>query len=436
MKSGLMKQEIKTVTKNLLNLRSSEKERGVETALKNVLETIFSDIKWEQDQKTKSGHRLDLLSSSMRVLIECKEKGNVDPSKPNPNHLSQKGQVERYLRDMYNPMIDSQYPWHGFLTDGSLWWGWEYNYPEDNFKTIVHRKEINTDSQLVTFIEDTVVVKDRRKLKRWGTEDMLRHFQIRLLPKLEGIMKKSESKQEFITKKQLWRILLHGSGIIPEKEGLVLSEMFLIHSFIVSIARLIIVYLNDPKASNKKYKDQLSDGFQSWIIEARDGSSFLDDLIVEIKKFDWGKAEKDVLKEIYHELINPKYRKEFGEFYTPDWLAERMIDIVLDEEWMDDNIQRAMNPLHDEAEQSLGLLDPACGSGTFLFHAAKRLRNRIKQKHRIYEHKTAQIISRLIHGIDIHPIAVEMSRATLSMALPSPPPPIWVKIGSSTSNTG
>ena len=99
-----------------------------------------------------------------------------------------------------------------------------------------------------------------------------------------------------------------------------------------------------------------------------------------------------------------------------------MVTQVLDEEWMDDNIRRAVNPSHDETKQSLGLLDPACGSGTFLFHAAKRLRNRIKQKHRIYEHKTAQIISRLIHGIDAHPIAVEMSKATLSMALPPAPP--------------
>jgi type I restriction-modification system DNA methylase subunit len=63
----------------------------------------------------------------------------------------------------------------------------------------------------------------------------------------------------------------------------------------------------------------------------------------------------DVLKALYESLIDPVQRHDLGEYYTPDWLAAKVVRRVVDQ------------PL------TQFVLDPACGSGTFLFQAIRRL---------------------------------------------------------------
>jgi N-6 DNA Methylase len=58
---------------------------------------------------------------------------------------------------------------------------------------------------------------------------------------------------------------------------------------------------------------------------------------------------------LYESLVDPDERHDLGEYYTPDWLAGRVVAQVMD------------------APLTQRVLDPACGSGTFLFHALRRL---------------------------------------------------------------
>ena len=62
-----------------------------------------------------------------------------------------------------------------------------------------------------------------------------------------------------------------------------------------------------------------------------------------------------MLKALYESLIDPAQRHDLGEYYTPDWLAAKLTRVAL------------ADPLRQQ------VLDPACGSGTFLFHAVRRL---------------------------------------------------------------
>ncbi len=65
----------------------------------------------------------------------------------------------------------------------------------------------------------------------------------------------------------------------------------------------------------------------------------------------------DLFKGLYQDLFPRTLRHELGEYYTPDWLAAHVLDQV---GYTGDPTQR--------------LLDPACGSGTFLLMALRRLR--------------------------------------------------------------
>ena len=76
-------------------------------------------------------------------------------------------------------------------------------------------------------------------------------------------------------------------------------------------------------------------------------------LLLELERYDIDGIDEDVLKDLYQELVDPEVRKLLGEFYTPDWLAEKMVIETLD------------------ADPLKSVLDPACGSGTFLFQTIK-----------------------------------------------------------------
>ena len=60
------------------------------------------------------------------------------------------------------------------------------------------------------------------------------------------------------------------------------------------------------------------------------------------------------MKTLYESVISADTRRQLGEYYTPDWRAEAMVEAAVP------------NPLQQR------VLDPACGSGTFLFHAVRR----------------------------------------------------------------
>lgn len=106
---------------------------------------------------------------------------------------------------------------------------------------------------------------------------------------------------------------------------------------------------------------------------------------------------RDLLKKLYQYLVPKKLRHDLGEYYTPDWIAERLL-----------------NQLEYDGNPDIRLLDPACGSGTFLTLAIdrvhgymeERLWNRDPQKRK----ECAENILRNIVGFDLNPLAVIAAR--------------------------
>jgi len=110
----------------------------------------------------------------------------------------------------------------------------------------------------------------------------------------------------------------------------------------------------------------------------------------------------DWLKQIYLRLVPSPLRKGLGEYYTPDWLARRLMDLL----------QERGGPGNPDTR----LLDPACGSGTFLVLAISAARsNLIGQS--LAPHDLLRKISQNIVGIDLNPLAVIAARANFLLAL-------------------
>ncbi len=111
---------------------------------------------------------------------------------------------------------------------------------------------------------------------------------------------------------------------------------------------------------------------------------------------------RDLLKKLYHYLMPRELRHDLGEYYTPDWLAQRLLNQLDGGAFRGDPNKR--------------LIDPACGSGTFLVLAIAAMKRRC-QGLGYNERTTLECILGNVVGIDLNPLAVIAARTNYILAL-------------------
>jgi hypothetical protein len=109
--------------------------------------------------------------------------------------------------------------------------------------------------------------------------------------------------------------------------------------------------------------------------------------------FNWSsQISIDVFSHLYEDFVERTLRYRIGEYYTPWWLIELIVE--------------RLKALKADTANSI-ILDPACGSGRFLvafFH--KKLEDGVKADEAYYS----------LIGIDVNPLAVSIARAELIIA--------------------
>ena len=196
-------------------------------------------------------------------------------------------------------------------------------------------------------------------------------------------------------------------------------ELFLRHTYLAILAKILAyIYLEEgvgarlgdietlEKVLTGEYFRNLGleifeRDYFSWVVADEIKSDFLwgihDVLLKELLSFDYSKLDTDVFKEIYQNIIEHDERAALGEYYTPDFVAELMLRELLTE-----------NP-------KAKILDPACGSGTFLFIAIKLKKELLKDK--LSRHELLDHILDSVVGIDINPVAIVIARANYLIAI-------------------
>jgi len=122
-------------------------------------------------------------------------------------------------------------------------------------------------------------------------------------------------------------------------------------------------------------------------------------------------SARDLLKRLYQNLVPRDIRHSLGEYYTPDWLAELMLNEVGLS--MDD--LRRMGEGDSYKPLKLRVLDPACGSGTFLVLHISRLR-RYAEEHYLTDELPKYVLENVV-GYDINPLAVLAARTNYLLAI-------------------
>jgi hypothetical protein len=137
-------------------------------------------------------------------------------------------------------------------------------------------------------------------------------------------------------KRELWsRLLTSALGSqFEDSDGL-----FLEHTLLVNTAEIIahavlglpVADLNPASLlSGERFAESGIHGvveadFFDWVLEVDGGEQFIRTLARRLMRFDWTTVREDVLKVLYESVIGAETRKELGEYYTPDWLAEAIV---------------------------------------------------------------------------------------------------------------
>ncbi|WP_283139764.1 N-6 DNA methylase [Rhizohabitans arisaemae] len=210
-------------------------------------------------------------------------------------------------------------------------------------------------------------------------------------------------------KRQLWSQLLRSALGTQFTDD---TELFLEHTLLVNsaeiIAHLVLGFdvlglqpaslLSGEHFKRARISGVVDQDFFDWVLEIPGGDSFVRSLARRLARFDWRQVNHDVLKVLYESIIGTDTRVSLGEYYTPDWLAERIVsDTVTD-------------PLNQR------VLDPSCGSGTFLFHAVRRYLTAAEQQG-IPLADALEGLTGHVYGLDLHPVAVALARVTYVLAI-------------------
>ncbi len=112
---------------------------------------------------------------------------------------------------------------------------------------------------------------------------------------------------------------------------------------------------------------------------------------------DFSRISRDILGMAYEQHITREERKQLGQFYTPDFVIDYILDNTLDV------------VLNEKSIEDIKILDPACGSGGFLIRAYNRLRERYREERWAEEVIHEQILKNNLYGIDINPFATQLT---------------------------
>jgi hypothetical protein len=188
--------------------------------------------------------------------------------------------------------------------------------------------------------------------------------------------------------------------------------MFLVHTYLSVFAKFLAysVVTRQPISDEATIKSIVNgavfqslnierfveDDFFHWVA----GSAYFKklrlmfrDINWQLTQYDFTEVREDILKGLYQELIDLDTRHALGEYYTPDWLCERIVSELT-------------------VNSGSSFLDPACGSGSFLRAVIARMRQE-------YPRLGAEALAEQVVGIDIHPLSVLIAKTTVLLSLGS-----------------
>ena len=395
--------------------KSGGSENDIRTAFQRFMETArvaaASDMTTERPPGAGNPGLMDLYVHN--TCIEFK-KNILQGGAPDPEYVAQ---LDRYLENLLKAGTGVR---NGILTDGIRYVlrrvGEEklplqqqqtmstFDRPEQasNLREYLHR--------IISAPAENIIPTADHLERHFGIDsDVFRASNLLLKESYE----EHHSKPTVAVKRRLWQDLLQVAlGKDAATAGDESDWLFIRHTYITSLIAVIMQQrlLGDVARHADERADALLKGhilaeqsdlhgvidadLFTWPTEVGE-SAYLREIARVVEWFDWTQNATEVAPTLYQNVITQGERKRLGEYYTPRWLAKEITETVVDD------------PLHQR------VLDPSCGSGTFIETAIERILNLAGE---LSATEKLQKLQENVVGIDIHPVAVQLAKATWVMA--------------------
>ena len=327
-----------------------------------------------------------------------------------------------------------------------VWWGMLTNFVEFRIynayrEQLYLNKIVNLDN-LVNEIEFLKLISKSNLISKKGKIDSDPVY----YPKQEEI------KEEFFNKLRRWRILLrnylyknypqYSADEIDNQTQKILDRLIFIEvcsdkevisaNVLLAILQSKISYYDELK---KKF-EEMNDRFNSELFEPDLCDKFeiendiIEPIIRELSKIDFAKINVQIIGEVYENYLgeilraspkkilvsnenNFQKRKFQGIYYTPDFIVDYIVR---------NTVGKILDKVQSEEElKKIRVLDPACGSGSFLirafdefYNAYKRVNNIKVEENSLFDFELKKkILLYNLYGVDIDLRAVEICKLNL-----------------------
>ena len=395
--------------------KSSASENDIRNAFQRFMETAgvaeASEMTTERPPGVGNSGRMDLYVHN--TCIEFKT-NILRGGAPDPEYVAQ---LDGYLKSLLKAGSGVR---NGILTDGVHYFlrrVGEEDLPlqKNETRSIFDRPE--QAPRLREYLHSIISAPSENISPT--AENLERHFGNSSDAFLAGNLLLKEAYEEHrdnptvAVKRRLWQDLLQVAlGKDAATAGDESDWLFIRHTYITSLVAVIMQQqlLGDVAHYASERPDALLKGhilaeqsdlhgvidadLFTWPTEVGE-STYLREIARVVEWFDWTQNATEVGPTLYQNVITQEERKRLGEYYTPRWLAKEITQAVVD------------------APLSQRVLDPSCGSGTFIETTVEHILNHSGGLSRT---ETLRKLQENVVGIDIHPVAVQLAKATWVMA--------------------
>ena len=346
----------------------------------------------------------------------------------------------------YQKDFDKKY---GILTDGYTWrfYNNAFIVRSFNFDEIVERSDLFLDfwkeyikpefyylsffekvGQL-SLVENIFQVEKYRQLFFEDITNFIRSFKNKL--QLEGYLSETENKTKeqkaieltyaYIIQFILYKTLVDNDFDEFPKE----FENFIskIHEYlkqkrykdilgiINGISAKISKNIYRPFAEEQKFiQEKISTLFHSAENKLSDVSPWLD-IFVFIKRYNFSNVKNEIFGYIYENYLKELYGEgKKGQYFTDPAVVNFMLQEI-------GYTPKNINKQYETDINSVSIIDPACGSGTFLYSATDAVIKAFNNDNEVTSKKIEEIVTNNIFGLDIEEFPLYLAEMSILMRL-------------------
>ena len=233
------------------------------------------------------------------------------------------------------------------------------------------------------------------------------------IDELRALYSKFSSYETVAVKRRLWHDLLRTAlGEVVESEEF--DDLFVRHTYLTIVVGIVVqatfgmdvnqIAENDPEdlvtgrqfAENTGLHGVVESDFFAWPVEVG-ATALIRTIARRVARFEWSSPPSDIAATLYQTVIPAQERRDLGEYYTPRLLAKAIVEEIV------------TDPVNQR------VLDPSCGSGTFLAECVEHFLKAAKQQN-VPDTKLFELLRESVTGIDVHPVATHLARAAWVIA--------------------